>query len=59
MRASRDSVRILALAGISLGVAFIVIYLTASPHQVYRLIFGIGFIALGLVNLDAVRRSRR
>lgn len=59
MPVNRDAIRLLGLGAISLGVAFLLLYATGSAHPVYRLVFGVGFVLLGLVNLDAVRRSRR
>jgi len=52
----RDATRLLGLAAISAGVAFLAIYATGRPHPLYRLIFGIGFLLLGAANLAMLRR---
>lgn len=53
----RDRTRLLGLASISIGVAFLAIYAAAASHPVYRLVVGILGIGLGLVNLDLARRT--
>ena len=53
----RDRTRLLGLASVSIGVAFIAIYAAASSHPVYRLVVGILGIGLGLFNLNLARRT--
>lgn len=52
----RDRTRLLGLASISIGVAFLVIWVTGSTHPAYRLVIGIVAIALGVLNLNLARR---
>ena len=52
----RDRTRLLGLASISLGVAFLAIYASGSTHPTYRLVIGVVAIGLGLVNLNLSRR---
>ena len=51
----RDRARIVGLASISIGAAFIVVWATASSHPFYRLLLGILAIGLGLFNLRLSR----
>lgn len=53
---ARDRTRVLGLASISVGVAFLAIYAAASNHPVYRLIVGLIALALGAFNLSLSRR---
>ena len=47
----RDRTRVLGLAAISVGVAFLAIYAAAASHPFYRLVVGVIALALGVVNL--------
>lgn len=50
MDPSRRRARLLGLAGLSAGIAFLAIY-AVSDHPLYRLVLGIACLALGVVNL--------
>jgi hypothetical protein len=52
----RDRTRLLGLASLSIGVAFLAIYAASSSHPLYRLVVGILALALGASNLAMARR---
>lgn len=52
----RDRARLLGLAAISVGAAFIAIYAASSSHPLYRLVIGVVALLLGVVNLNLARR---
>ncbi|MBV8195625.1 MAG: hypothetical protein JOY80_08865 [Candidatus Dormibacteraeota bacterium] len=51
----RRRAQLIGYAGISAGVAFLAIY-AVSDHPLYRLILGIGCLALGGINLVIAAR---
>lgn len=60
MQLTPDTFRLVSLASVSLGVVFLLIYVGSTPHLLYRLIFGVVFTAVGIVNLVTIwRKSRR
>ena len=52
----RDRTRLLGLASLSIGVAFLAIDAASTSHPLYRLVVGLLALALGVVNLAMARR---
>lgn len=51
VQARQQRARLVGLAGISAGVAFIAIYSVSPGHALYELLVGVACVALGALNL--------
>jgi len=52
----RDRLRLVGLASLSAGVAFLVVFVTSSDHPVATLLLGAFCLLLALVNFALLRR---